>query len=181
MTISGWRFVALCLTAIISVKTATGALPTNNTCTPEQLEVFSCVLKSRQVVGICLDKSTLKMEFALGTRNHGGSVVGLSDVREATIGENAHGNSIVLRARAPDRVIELFVDGDYHDMEVPLLVSKTKHGDQHEECINGTPVFNPAVVTVDGRDKAANLFSLQMDGIAAKLDNPPAWPERHGP
>jgi hypothetical protein len=167
--------------AFLSVKTATGALPTNNTCAPEQLEVFSCVLKSHQVVGICLHKSTLKMEFALGVRDQGGSVLELSDVREATTDEHIHGNTIVLSAHAVDRVIQLFVDGNYADAEVPQLVIKTNAHDQREECVDGTVVHNPAVVTVDGHEKAANLFSLEMDGIAAKLDNPPPWPVRHGP
>jgi len=120
------------------------------------------------------------MSFVRQSGRHPVSVVPLSGVKEATVGENAHGNQIVLTATESDRSIELFVDGDHYDMEAPILITKTGRHRQTEACVAATVVENPAVVTVGDRERPANLFSLEMDGIAATLPNPPVRPKLPG-
>ena len=158
---------------VLGTSTAQGAPPTNHTCKDEQLELFSCVLHSNEAVGICLDKATTQINYVSGRRR---SIAALSNVQEAIIGENPHGDSIVVKATTSDRTIQIFVDGDYYDMQSPLLFTTVKGRNKREECKPGTVVDNPAVVNVHGRSEAVSLFGLLSVGLAAELLNPPEWP-----
>lgn len=165
-------FSVACL--IVETNTALGAAPTNRVCKADQLELFSCVLKSKETVGICLDKSSTQMNYVSSKKR---SVAALSNVQEAIIGENPHGDSIVVEAKTPDRTIQLFVDGDFYDMQSPLLLTNRDGLNRRDECKLGTFVHNPAVVNVRGRPEAVNLFGLLSSGLAAELLSPPEWPE----
>ncbi len=145
-------------------------------CTPAETEVFACVLKSRQEVGFCLGRSDLKMRLAVsGGESQASSP--LRNLREATIGSNAHGDIVTLQGTAKDGPVALYVDFIADDLLAPVLVLNSGKQEIKESCASAAFVSKSEVVSVGGAMRVVRLAALAELGIAKPLTPAPDWPD----
>ncbi len=163
--------LACCLAAKASAQeTSTGI------CTPGEVKLFACVLKSNQQVGFCLGKTDLKMRFVV----RAGDTLASSPVRdlhEATIGGNAQGDVITLQGDTKDGPVALYVDFIADDVLPPVLVQGAGTKQIKEPCASMAFETDHAEVGTGSTKHEARLSSLHDIGVARLLTPVPNWPD----
>lgn len=145
-------------------------------CTPDELTMFACVLKSRQQVGFCLSKAQLKMRLVVRADASQASSP-MRGLREAAIGGNAHGDIIALRGNTEDGSVALYVDFIPDDLVAPVLIMESGKQEIKEPCASAGFKTDNAEVSVGGIMRVARLVGLVDIGVAKPMTPAPDWPE----
>ena len=145
-------------------------------CTVVEVKMFACMLKSRQQVGFCLNKADLSMRLVvLSGETQASSPV--RNLREATIGGNAHGDIITLRGSTKDGHVALYVDFVADDLVAPVLVMESGKQEIREPCASASFESETGEVSVGGSRRVARLSGLAEIGVAKPLTPVPEWPD----
>ncbi len=145
-------------------------------CAAGELTLFACTLKTRNAVGFCLDKQSLKTRFSLRAADGRQAAANARNLRAATLGGNAQGDIVTLQADTPDGTVAIYVDFIPDDLEAPVLVTVLGKRERKELCATPDVQTEQAVLTVKGVQRQVRLGNLVESGLAEALHPVPEWP-----
>ena len=163
--------LACCLAANASAQQALADI-----CTPGEVKLFACVLKTGPQIGFCLGKADLKMRFVVRAGDTQASSP-VRDLHEATIGGNAQGDVITLQGDTKDGPVALYVDFIADDVLPPVLVQGAGAKQIKEPCASMAFETDHAEVGTGSTKHEAGLSSLHDIGVARVLTPAPNWPD----
>lgn len=164
--------------------TANAAEP--NSCAPEQVELFSCPLKSKTTIALCLNKEKLTTELVRvdpqGTR----IATSISDLKQFYSMPNNHGYETILEGKASKGKISLFIETNPSDLLNPAL-SIDNGNDSHTDFCSGYKYRNSDSqyrlpqnkLKLKNKAELISIRDLLRLGVSMPLaeDDVPTWPD----
>ena len=151
-----------------------------HSCTSEQVELFSCPLKSSTTLALCLDKNKLTTELVRIDPQGFRTASLMSDLKQVVHTPNNHGYQTDLRGYTSDGIITLFLDTNFYDMTKPALSTTKGEHTNIEFCADLKFNIPESRVTVNNKSILINIRNLLGFGLAKPLTEEPDWPNEDG-
>jgi hypothetical protein len=170
-------FLALIAYVVQAQGASVESQPQLSYCSTKQIELFSCEIKTKETVALCLSNRDLTVELVRTASDGVRRVIHLSGLRQI-VHQNAHGNYTVLEANSPNGAVTLYVDRDRYDMSTPALSTASQNGTETGFCVDSSVRVPLSTSQIRGKPELTSLFNLGQFGISSPLgeDDEPDWP-----